>query len=299
MKLFDPSVPAKDQVYTALRDYDDFLDARNRVEGLWRYFEPYADPHFRTEIAVDFQARYWEMYLGCLALRAGLRVMPTKGKGPDLRVTLPGGVNVFIEATAPGPGTGQNRVSEPTLIKVGDPNASFEPIPVEQILLRITSGVEEKFRAYDRYLRNQTLQPDAPYVVAVNPGGMTFGRGEYDPPLIIQALFAVGNLMVSFDRDNPEQDDTSYSIRHQISKHGGASVRTNLFLDPEYRGLSAVIFSDASPLSLPRPEGRELKLVHNPYAQNPIDRGLFKVGYEYWVEGTRIHSTNWKELIEN
>jgi hypothetical protein len=104
---------------------------------------------------------------------------------------------------------------------------------------------------------------------------MTFARAEYDPPLIIQALFAVCNLMVSFDRDDPEQHDTSYSIRHQISKHSGALVRTNLFLDSEYGGLSAVFFSDANPLSLPQPDGRELKLVHNPYAQNPIDRGLF------------------------
>lgn len=295
MNLFDPSVPAKDQVYIALRDYGHLVDARNHVEELWRYFEPYADPYFRNEIAVGFQARYWEMYLGCLALTARLPVMPNKGKGPDLRVTLPTGRTLFIEATAPGPGTGQNRVSEPTPIRVGDFNAIAEDIPVEQVLLRITSGVEEKFRAYNRYLRDQTLRPDAPYVVAVNPGGMTYARGEYDPPLIIQALFAVGNLMVSFDRDDPELHDTCYSIRHQISKHSGASVRTNLFLDSEYRGLSAVIFSDAYPLSLSKPNGREFKLVHNPYAQNPIDRGLFKIGYEYWVEGTRIHSTNWNE----
>jgi|SRR5918996_5941030 type I restriction enzyme S subunit len=295
MKLFNSSVPAKDQVYIALRDYRHLVEARNHVEELWRYFEPYADPHFQNQIAVDFQARYWEMYLGCLALRARLPVMPNNGKGPDLRITLRSGRKLFIEAAAPGPGTGQNRVSEPTPIKVGDFNAIAEDIPVEQVLLRITSGVEEKFRAYNRYLRDQTLLPDAPYVVAVNPGGMTFARGENDPPLIIQALFALGSLMVSFDGDHPEFHDTCYSIRHQISKHSGASVRTNLFLDSAYRGLSAVIFSDAHPLSLPKPDGRELKLVHNPHAQNPIDRGLFKIGYEYPVEGTRIHSTNWNE----
>lgn len=295
MKLFDPSVPGKDQVYIAVRDYGHLADTRKHVEELWQYFEPYADPHFRNEIAVDFKARYWEMYLGCLALRASLPVIPTNGKGPDLRLTLPDGRSLFIEAKAPGPGTGQNKVSEPTPIRVGDLNAIAEDIPVERILLRITSGIEEKFTVYNKYLGDQTLQPDSPYVVAINPSAMTFARGEYDPPLIIQALFAVGNLMVSFEKDDPEVHDTSYSIRQQITKHSGASIRTNLFLDSRYAGVSAVIFSDANPLSLPKPDGRELKLVHNPYAHNPIHKGLFKIGYEYWVEGARLCSTNWNE----
>ena len=59
--------------------------------------------------------------------------------------------------------------------------------------------------------------------------------------------------------------------------------------------LSAVIFSDAYPLSFQKRDGRELKLVHNPYAENPIDRGLFKVGCEYWVEGLQIQSRTWNE----
>lgn len=299
MKLFDPFLPARDPIYIALRDYGHLADARNHVEELWQYFEPYADPHFPKEIAVEFQARYWEMYLSCLALRVSLPLMPSNGKGPDLRITLPTGRNLFIEAKAPGPGTGQNRVPEPKLIDVGDFNAIAEDVPVEQVLLRITSGIEEKFRAYKRYLQARILRPDDPYVVAVNPGSMTFARGQYDPPLIIQSLFAVANLMVLFDRHDPALDETRYSIRHQINKHSGASVRTNLFLDSEYRGLSAVIFSDAYPLSLPKPDGREIKLVHNPYAENPIDRGLFKIEHEYWVEGTQIHSTNWNEYNSN
>jgi hypothetical protein len=296
MKLFDSSIPSNDQVYIAVRDYGHLVDARNHVEELWRCFEPYADLHFRNEIAVNFQARYWEMYLGYVALRARLLVMPNEGKGPDLRVTLPTGRNLFIEATAPGPGTGQNQVSEPKPNKPGDFNVTFEDIPVEKVLLRITSVLEAKFRTYKRYLQDKILQPDDSYVVAVNPGRMTFARGEYDPPLIIQSLFAVGNLMVLFDHDDPALDETRYSIRHQINKHSGASVRTSLFLDSTYCGLSAVIFSDAYPLSLRKPNGREFKLVHNPYARNPIERGLFKIGREYWVEGEGIRSTNWNEI---
>jgi len=182
---------------------------------------------------------------------------------------------------------------------VRDFDAIAEDVPVEQVLLRITSGVEDKFKAYKRYLQAKILQPDDPYVVAVNLGGTTFARGEYDPPLIIQSLFGLGSLMVLFDRDNPALDETRYSIRHQIIKHNDEPIRTNYFLDSEYRSLSAVIFSDAYPLSLPKPDGREFRLVHNPYAQNPIDKGLFKIGYEYWVEGTQIHSTNWNECNSN
>jgi len=181
VKLFDPFVPARDPIYIALRDYGHLAYARNHVEELWQYFEPYADPHFPKQIALEFQGRYWEMYLGCLALRVSLPLMPTNGRGPDLRIALPTGRNLFIEAKAPGPGTGQNRVPEPKLINVGDFNAILEDVPVEQVVLRITSGIEEKFRVYKRYLSSrQILRADDPYIVAINLGGMTFARGEYD-----------------------------------------------------------------------------------------------------------------------
>lgn len=298
MKLFDRSVLATDQVYIVLRDDGDFINARNYVEELWRYFEPYADPHFRKEIAVNFQPRYWEMYLGCLALRAKLSVMPkkkNKGKGPDLRITLTTGQNLFIEATAPGPGTGDNEVSEPPPLRLGI-NEIAPDIPVEKILLRITSGLEKKFKAYDRYLRDPIpiLRPNDPYIIAVNLGAMASARSEFfDPPLIIRSLFGVGNLMVLFDQTNPGLRETHYSICHQIIKHNDKPIRTDYFLDSRYRGLSAIVFSDAHPFR--KPDGSEFKLVHNPNATNPIDRGLFKIGREYWAEGTRIHSTNWNE----
>lgn len=301
MKLFDHSVLAKDQVYIALKDNGDYVNARNHVEELWRYFEPYADPHFRNEIAVDFQARYWEMYLGCLAVRAKLPVMPkkkkNKGKGPDLRVTLTTGQNLFIEATAPGPGTGDNEVPEPPPLRLGI-NEIAPVIPVEKILLRITSSIEEKFKAYDRYLHDRILRPNDPYIVAVNPGAMPSARSEFfDPPLIIRSLFEVGNLMVLFDQDNPGLRETHYSVCHQIIKHNDEPIRTDYFLDSRYRGLSAILFSNAHPrpLSSSQPDGSEFKLVHNPNATNRVDRGLFKIGREYWAEGTRIHSTNWNE----
>lgn len=298
MKLFDRSVLAKDQVYIALRDDCYFVDARNHVEELWRYFEPYTDPHFRKEIAVNFQPRYWEMYLGYLALRAKLSVMPkkkNKGKGPDLQITLTTDQNLFIEATAPGPGTSHDKVPEPTPLRLGI-NEIAPVIPVEKILLRITSSIEEKFKAYDRYLHKQILRPNDPYIVAVNPGVMPSARSEFfDPPLIIRSLFGVGNLMVLFDRNNPGLRETHYSVCHQIIKHNDEPIRTDYFLDSRYRGLSAIIFSNAHPLSSSKPDGSEFKLVHNPNATNPIDRGLFKIGREYWAEGTRIHSTNWNE----
>ncbi len=299
MKLFDPLVPARDPIYIALRDYDHLADTRNHIEELWHFFEPYAEPQFRKKIAVEFEARYWEMYLGWLALRVSLPLNPNKGKGPDLRISLPTGRNLFIEATAPGPGTGKNKVPEPKLMRLGDSNAILEAIPTEQVVLRITSGLAEKFKIYKKYLNDKLIQPNDPYVIAVNPAAMTFARGTYDPPLIIQSLFAVGNLMVSFDRDDPTLDKTLYSTRHEIIKHNDKPIRSNYFLDSEYRGLSAVIFSDAYALALPKPDGSEFMLVHNPYATNPMDRGLFKIGHECWLDGSRIRSTNWNEHSSN
>ena len=71
-------------------------DARNHVEELWHYFEAYADPNFPKNIALAFQARYWKNAIpGCLALRVSLPLIPSNGKGPDLRITLSTGAEPF------------------------------------------------------------------------------------------------------------------------------------------------------------------------------------------------------------
>ena len=69
--LFIDSVVAKDTVYNIIRDEKNDLrtiETKLFIEKLWQRYRPYADPHFKQQIQVDFHARFWEMYLTCACL---------------------------------------------------------------------------------------------------------------------------------------------------------------------------------------------------------------------------------------
>ena len=289
MSLFNPTIPASDQIYVSLRDYAHFADARFHVEELWKRFEPFADTQFKREIAIQFHPRYWEMYLGCLILDAGLSIAPSREGRPDICGTLPSGRHFYIEAIAPGSGTSDDAVPEPE---------SFAgTIPVDKIVLRIRSAIEKKFEAHGIYLEKNFVSTDDLYIIAVNPGIIRHTCINFDPPLILQALFPIGNLIDMFDRNDPSLRDVTYTTRWQIERKVGPAIRTDVFLDSSYCGLSAVLFSNAYAPTPPRPIGTEVELVHNPQAVNRIDRGFLKMGSEYWLEGNRLRSQDWN--IEN
>jgi hypothetical protein len=85
--LFSPDQVATDQKYLLVRDDPRFYEQRLFLESLWTKFSPFADPNFKSELAVCFQARFWEMYLACALLEMGLNLIPRKSvNGPDLLI---------------------------------------------------------------------------------------------------------------------------------------------------------------------------------------------------------------------
>jgi hypothetical protein len=79
----------------------------------------------------------------------------------------------------------------------------------------------------------------------------------------------------------------------------GSEVQTDVFLDSTYSRLSAVLFSNAYALELPRPTGTEVVFVHNPKAQNPIERGILKGGREYWLHDDQLYAKDWNKEKSN
>lgn len=294
MRLFDPAIPVSDSdpLYIALRDHPRLADARACVEELWARFAPFADSGFIQDIALHFHARYWEMYLGCLIQDAGFSLIPPRNKGPDISVKLPSERRLYIEAVAPGPGTTEDAVPEPEPFR----NLIAGDVPVEKIVLRIRSVIEKKFEKYGSYLKDNVIQANDLYIIAINPGIIEKARTDEDPPFILQSVFPIGNLMDIFDRNDPAFRDVRYDTRWAINKNNGEAIQTNVFLDSAYCGLSAVLFSNAHALTLlPRPTGTEVVLVHNREPRNPIERGALKIGREYWLEGDRICATDWNK----
>jgi len=94
------------------------------IEGMWKRYEPYADPDFRDGFARDVDARFWEMYLGWTFLEAGHALLPAsdrlhEGWQPDLCVLTDNG-RIWIEAIAPDEGApGPDQISRPVPMNEG------------------------------------------------------------------------------------------------------------------------------------------------------------------------------------
>jgi len=119
----------------------------------------------------DLHAKSWEMYLGCLFLDSGFNLLKkTKKEGPDLHL-LWNNRSIWIEATAPGSGTGDNTVPEYR------PNEASAQ-PEDQIILRLTSAIQDKFKQYKSHRSKDIIKPDDFYVIAINGGRIRYSLWE-------------------------------------------------------------------------------------------------------------------------
>jgi hypothetical protein len=71
-------------------------------------------------------------------------------------------------------------------------------------------------------------------------------------------------------------------------KKSGSAVPKDIFLSPDYAGVSAVLYGWADEHNNASIPGREFILVHNPQAASPVPRGVLPAGYEFWVENDHL-----------
>ena len=88
-----------------------------------------------------------------------------------------------------------------------------------------------------------------------------------------------------------------YSYRDKIEKKSSATVSTNVFLDPTYAGISAVLFCPLDMWHRP-PNDAEVSLsftlIHNPMAKkNALPHQWLKCGRECWVEENQLVIKDW------
>jgi hypothetical protein len=53
--------------------------------------------------------------------------------------------------------------------------------------------------------------------------------------------------------------------------------------------ISALLYAWADEVNRARVPGREFVVLHNPLATNPLPRGTFPFGREYWFEDGQLH----------
>lgn len=285
---FFSSKQAADLFYNRIRDNTDRKDARDFVERLWQKYESYAEPDFLDDARKDFHAKTWEMYVGCLFLDYGFNLQKkTQKKGPDLHL-LWNKRSIWVEATAPGSGTGDNAVPEYKYNEVSDQ-------PSDQIILRFTSAIQEKFEKYKSYRSNGIINDDDFYIIAINGGRIRYSSGAPTLPYIVSSVLPFGNLVFALDKQSGKIVNSFHQYRDALITAKGSPVPTDIFMNKDYAGISAVLYSYMNVVNRPNKIGVEVHVVHNPLADNNLPHGIFPFGTEWWVEGNELIRKSYAE----
>lgn len=266
--LFDNTVTADDPIYNYIRGESGQIakDAKMFTELLWERYQPYADCNFGEQIRREFNARFWEMYLACTLMDKGYEITgkASKNAGPDIRIEHKGNI-IWIEATAPTSGNQSSSDRVPDLVITDPPTA--QQVPDKQIILRYCAAIKEKYNnKYCRYLESGIISKEDFYIIAINGCRIRSSQTDFDPPRILRSVLPFGFRQVTLDTVSRKIISQGYQYRATISKASGSSVRTDIFTNPYYKHISAILFSNVHVFNSTRFMGDDFTIVHNPRA---------------------------------
>jgi Domain of unknown function DUF29 len=148
------------------------------------------------------------------------------------------------------------------------------------------------------YLKKGIVKGSDPYIIAINSRSLSFGLYESNPPRILQALFPLGPLVAMLHRTAKGWvASIDYTYRDKIEKKRGSLVSTNVFLDPAYDGISALLFCPSDVWHHPHNDAEvglaDFMLIHNPMARNPLPHRWLQCGRECWAEDDHLVIKDW------
>ncbi|MEP3475409.1 MAG: hypothetical protein ABJN57_04250 [Hyphomicrobiales bacterium] len=272
---------ATDRTYINLRSKqtERQKELHDYCEGLWNKYKDFSDTNFVTEIARDFQPRFWEMYLTVSLIDMGFKVECPK-PGPDVGIVLDN-KTIWFEATCPTRGAAGNPNQVPAIRYDG----TVQCEPNEKMVLRYLNSINEKYqRQYQSWISQKFISQDDPYIIAINPMLLDFDIADSTPPRILQAVFPLGDLYVEFDQENLEPINQGFQHRSGLSKANSSNVKTGIFLDDEFNQLSAVLCSRTSVIHHPDKAGDDFQLVSNPLAKNSLPRDFKLRGTHFYTQ---------------
>ncbi len=269
-----------DPEYTNVRDQPHLETTRQFIACLWRDYEPFADPNCRTNAKNHFLARFWEMYLTVTLKKRGFKLKRIGNEGPEFYIEQ-GNKRLWVEAIAPGPGDGLDRVPE---VEYDSANL----VPTEKILLRFTHALKEKGKKYRGAIEKGIISPNDGYLLAINSRAIPHAPYGNTLPFFVQAYLPFGDYSVTFDQSTGDICDSLYQYRGAVCKKIGTSVSTRAFLDPEYAFVSAVLHSSVDCVNRPDELGGDFCVLHNPNATHSIEQSLFNWSTQMAVVGNEL-----------
>lgn len=163
--------------------------------------------------------------------------------------------------------------------------------PEQEIVLRYCSAVEVKHRKWLGYVASGIVDPNEPFIIAVNGFQIPHQSAFRDEiPYPIRAVLPLGPSTVTVDVQSGAVVDEGFQTRWRISKESGVQISTGVFLDGAYAGISGLLFASTDPLRVSKRNVSALTYLHNPTSvgAKALPRAWFRAGTEYWVEGDRL-----------
>jgi hypothetical protein len=266
-----------DDLYSRLRDDPVYSDLKDKIEYLWKEYKPFASKKFLIEAQINFHQRWWEMYLTVglihVFMNSGINIETSnRDKGPDIRINLPDGLKVWIEAIAPDPGNGDDRIPE---LEEG----VFD-LPKDECLLRLAQGLTVKKEKFKKYENNNVVNQEDPCIIALSSCGLhQFGHLlDFPCSAMIGVLSGAHNMVLS------KSKSPFVSKRQGIVKASGNLVPVCLLDDPSFDAISAFIYSSEDPLNAPLNAESTFKIFLNPNARTPLPK--------YFLTNTKIETWN-------
>lgn len=252
------------------------------IEQLFQNNRDYVGTDLPSNARRQLGKAFWELYVAQALRLHGVHLVPRTKRpkaGPDFMIGQP---RVWVEAIAPGPGTGADQVHEPPL------DGHARKVPDDQIQLRYMCAIDEKRKKLDRYRAQGIVGSDDPCVIALN-GAEVSSSGDFDPPRIIRMLFGIGWPVAHICRTSGQVTSWSHESRAAVSKASGATVPATGFLDGSLAGIAAILFSLATPWnSFDHRPGCDFMLIHNPDAKTKVPIGLLPAHREYRLDAGRL-----------
>ncbi len=280
-ELFDHTIKTKNAEYLALRDNPNYSNVKYYCETMWEKFEPFADSSFRNEFSNDMHSRFWEMYLASQLLDQGFELISRKIIiGPDIHI-FNNHRNIWIEATAPTGGIGDDAINS----VLG--HSAIGVLPENQIILRISNAISEKHKKWKKYIKDNIISFEDPYIIAINGGRIRILLLE-TIPYILKATYAIGDVITEFDTQTGKIINSHFEYCKEITKKNRATVVRGLFFDPTYSGISGILYSNAALWNLPESPGNEIIYLHNTLASICMQECWLKIGKDYKLEGNQF-----------
>lgn len=265
---------------------------RDGLERLWGVYEPYADTQFRQRFARQLDPHFWEMYLTVQLLEAGKNVRPrsdlcaaNRDAGPDIRI-VEDNRTIWIEAVTPEVGDRENLDRVPSLTPLNE-GGQAQCAPRRQVELRLTSALEKKRKAFERYRQGGLVADRDLCVVAISGARFWAQSATMQWPQAVTAVYPIGDYYFTFDRTTLRRTDSEFTISGNIPRTRAKPVPRTAFLDDYFCGVSGLIWSRVT-LGNFTHKSQDFCFIHNHAAKPDLrfPRHWFQWAEEYVAEET-------------